>query len=65
MANPQENPAPNGDHVEYLGDGDLVIIREEDTRPGKPSERTRKWLEEKWGRKSPAPSSPKEPPSGS
>ncbi len=65
MADAQQPPVPSENRFEYLSDWDIVIVREEDTQPGKPSERTRKWLEEKWGRKSPPPSSQDEPPSGS
>ena len=65
MTDPQKDPRPNRDHVEFLGEGDIVHVREEDTQPGKPSERYRKWLEEKYGRKSPPPTNPNEPPSGS
>jgi len=52
----------NKETVRYLSTGDILEIREEDTKPGRGlSERSRKALEEKYGRKPPA-SGPTEPP---
>ena len=60
MADSKESPKPKESRAIFTSEGyDIIEIREEDTKPGKMSEQTRKRLEEKYGRKAPP---PKEPP---
>jgi hypothetical protein len=51
MAEPKNNPQPSENRVSFTSDCDILEIREEDTKPGKMSERLRKLLEEKYGHK--------------
>jgi hypothetical protein len=46
-------PKKRENHVINTSDSDIIEIREEDMKPGKVSKRYRKWLEKKWGRKTP------------
>ena len=48
----REQPAAD-DTGFFTSDCDVVEIREEDTKPGKVSDRYRRMLEEKYGRKEP------------
>ena len=41
----------SSDPVQFTSTSEVVEIREEDTKPGKPNEGYRKWLADKWGRK--------------
>jgi hypothetical protein len=63
MTEPEKSPKPveNGARSWFTSDCDLLEIREEDTKPGRMSASTRKWLEEKYGRKG---SPPKETETG-
>jgi hypothetical protein len=66
MSEPEKSPGPseNGARSRFTSDCDLLEIREEDTKPGRMSASYRKWLEEKYGRKSAPPSGPAEEPKG-
>ena len=55
MIDPQKNRKPKDACVLFTSDGDVVEIREADTQPGKPTERHRRWMEAKWGKKKPPP----------
>ena len=53
MADPQKSGGLPKNEVEFISDCDLLEIKEADTKPGKVSDRYRKLLEEKYGRKQP------------
>jgi hypothetical protein len=53
MADPNKNAGSAESRVDFVSDCDLLEIKEEDTKPGKVSDRYRQLLEKKYGRKPP------------
>jgi hypothetical protein len=51
MTDSKNSAEANNDQVRFSSDCDLLEVKEEDTAPGKASERYRQWLHEKYGRK--------------
>ena len=62
MPDPKKQSDSSDDLGYFSSDCDLLEIREEDTQPGKVSDRYRKVLEEKYGRKAQPPNAPEEEP---
>jgi hypothetical protein len=60
MADPKKTPDPDERRVQFTSDGDILEITEDNTKPGKVSERYRRMLEQKYGRKTPPPNGPAE-----
>jgi hypothetical protein len=62
MADRKETYDADENHVSFTSDCDILQITEENSKPGKASERYRKWLEKKYGPKTPTPKGPAERP---
>ena len=61
MVEPKNSAEPIENRVRFTStNSDFLLIREEDTKPGVPSEKNRKRLEEKYGRKDTQPNKPGE-----
>ena len=65
MNDPKTQQDGKENRIEFTSDAEFVEITEENSRPGKPSESRRKWMEEKWGRKDPPATGSAEKPKGS
>jgi hypothetical protein len=60
MHEPEKKPESRAE-PQFTSTGDILEIREEDTKPAKPNPAYRKWLEEKYGRKAPPENGPESP----
>ena len=65
MADPKKTSDADESRVQFTSDCDILEITEENSKPGKASERYRKLLEQKYGRKTPPPKGPAEGPTES